>query len=367
MSTGLYWDERCFWHAGGNYAGTMPVGGFVQPLPDGLPDNPETKRRFLNLCHVSGLVGDLSLRGADAATDDDLGRVHTASYLADFKRVSDAGGGEIGLRTPFGPGGYEIAKHSAGLAKQAIHDVVTGDLSNAYALSRPPGHHCTADWANGFCLLNNIAIGVEATRATGHVARVAIVDWDIHHGNGTESIYYDRADTLTISIHQERNYPVDTGEAAQQGGQAAPRSNVNIPLPPGSGHVTFLDAFDRIVLPRLAAFAPDLIVVACGFDAAAGDPLSHTLASADTFRQLTRRTMDAAEKLCGGKLVLVHEGGYAENYVPFCGHAVMEELSGSAIHVPDPLAQTYAARQPGARFDAFARAWVDDLVEELVG
>ncbi|KNG93618.1 class II histone deacetylase [Pseudaestuariivita atlantica] len=366
MTTAFYWDERCFWHAGAHYAGTMPVGGFVQPLPDGLPDGPETKRRFLNLLHVSGLARELSLRGADPATDADLARVHAADYLARFRAVSDAGGGEIGLRTPFGPGGFEIAVQSAGLAKAAIMDVARGDVANAYALSRPPGHHCTADWANGFCLLNNIAIGVEAARGKGLANRVAILDWDVHHGNGTEAIFYDRADTLTISVHQERNYPVDTGEAADQGGPSAPRSNVNIPLPQGSGHATYLDAFDRIVAPRLRDFAPDLIVVACGFDAAAGDPLSHTLATADTFRQMTRRTMALADALCGGKLVLVHEGGYSEVYVPFCGHAVMEELSGSAIHVPDPLAATYAARQPGARFDAFARDWVDDLVATLV-
>ncbi len=366
MTTGFYWDERCFWHAGAHYAGTMPVGGFVQPLPDGLPDSPETKRRFLNLLQVSGLAADLAMRSAPQASQKDLLRVHPASYLDAFKAMSDAGGGELGLRTPFGPGGYEIAAHSAGLAKQAIADVARGAVQNAYALSRPPGHHCTADWANGFCLLNNIAIGVEAARADGLLDRVAILDWDVHHGNGTEAIYYDRADTLTVSIHQERNYPLDTGEAAHQGGQAAPRSNVNIPLPQGAGHAHFLDAFDRIVLPRLTEFAPDMIVVACGFDAAAGDPLSHTLATADTFRQLTRRTMAAADALCDGKLALVHEGGYSEVYVPFCGHAVMEELSGSGIHVPDPLAATYAARQPGPRFDAFASAWIDDLAAQLL-
>ncbi|MGR3502747.1 class II histone deacetylase [Pseudaestuariivita sp.] len=364
--TALYWDERCFWHAGAHYAGTLPVGGFVQPQPDGLPDSPETKRRFLNLCHVSGIVADLSLRGAGPATDTDLARVHTADYLSEFKRVSDAGGGEIGLRTPFGPGGYEIAKHSAGLAKAAILDVARGDIQNAYALSRPPGHHCTADWANGFCLLNNIAIGIEAARAEGLAQRIAVVDWDVHHGNGTEAIFWNDPDVLTVSLHQERNYPLDTGAPDATGGPNAPGTNVNIPLPQGSGHAAILDAFDRIVLPRLATFKPDLIIVACGFDAAAPDPLSATLATSETFRLMTHGIMGAADSLCGGKLVLVHEGGYSEVYVPFCGHATLEELSGSRVHVPDPILATYTARQPGARFDAFAKGWVDDLVAKLV-
>ena len=109
MSTGFFWDERCFWHGGGNYAGMLPVGGLVQPLPGGLPENPETKRRLKNLIDVTGLSAELDMRGAEAAAREDLLRVHPASYVDAFKAQSDAGGGEMGRRTPFGPGGYEIA------------------------------------------------------------------------------------------------------------------------------------------------------------------------------------------------------------------------------------------------------------------
>lgn len=309
MTTGFYWDERCFWHMGAHYAGTMPVGAFVQPLADGFPDSPETKRRLKNLLDASGLAKELNMTGAPSATEEDIARVHDRDYLAAFKSLSDARGGELGLRTPFGPGGYDIAAQSAGLASQAVDDVLTGRVRNAYALSRPPGHHCTRDWANGFCLLNNIAIAIETARTRQQAERVAVVDWDIHHGNGTEAIFYDRADTLTVSIHQDRNYPTNTGAAADQGGSSAARSNVNIPLPPGVGHAHFLQAMERIVWPRLRAFKPDLIVVACGFDPAAPDPLSHTLATSDTFRLLTRMINTAAQDLCDGKLVLVHEGG----------------------------------------------------------
>ncbi|MEM1232680.1 MAG: class II histone deacetylase, partial [Pseudomonadota bacterium] len=303
-----------------------------------------------------GMLDQLHVSGAEAATEEDLRRVHPASYLDAFKAASDAGGGELGLRTPFGQGGYELCALSAGLAKRAVADVLAGVVPQAYALSRPPGHHCLPDYPNGFCLMANIAIALEAARAATPDLRVAVLDWDVHHGNGTEAIYADREDTLTISLHQERNYPMDTGDA-----ETDARANINVPLPPGGGHATYLYAMERIVRPALARFKPDLIVVACGFDAAAIDPLSRMLATAETFRVLTRSIKEAAADLCDGRLVLVHEGGYSEVYVPFCGHAVIEELEGSGPTAPDPFATTFALRQPGERFEVFARGWIDDL------
>ncbi len=365
MTTAFYSDERCFWHGGGNYAFTLPVAGLVQPLAAGLPENPETKRRLRNLIEVTGLTRHLSMRGADAASKADLLRVHPESYLSAFKAASDAGGGELGLRTPFGAGGYEIAALSAGLATAALRAVLTGEVRNAYALSRPPGHHCTADWPNGFCLLNNIAVAIRAAQGQGLVRRVAVVDWDVHHGNGTEAIFWDDAQVLTISLHQDRNYPLDTGDLDARGGEDAPGSNLNLPLPPGCGHAAYLHAMDRVVLPALERFRPEAIIVACGFDAAAVDPLGRMLCTAETFRALTGRVMQAADRLCNGRLMLVHEGGYSEVYVPFCGHAVLEELSGSAITAPDPLAATLAKRQPDARHDAFVRDCIEEAAQRL--
>ncbi len=279
--------------------------------------------------------------------------------------MSDAGGGELGLRTPFGRGGFEIAALSAGLAKAALLSVLDGRNRNAYALSRPPGHHCLPDFPNGFCLLANIAIAIEAALAEGRAGRVAVVDWDVHHGNGTEAIFLSRPEVLTISLHQERNYPMDTGGAEVRGEGAAFGTNLNIPLPPGTGHRGYLAAMERIVLPALHRFRPDAIIVACGYDAAAVDPLSRMMATAETFGAMTRQVMQAADDLCEGRLVLVHEGGYSEVYVPFCGHAVLEDLSGSAITAPDPLAQTLRLRQPGPAFDAFVDGWIDELARGL--
>jgi acetoin utilization deacetylase AcuC-like enzyme len=365
MTTAFFWDERCFWHGGGNYAFTLPVGGLVQPLPGGLPENPETKRRLRNLIEVTGLTRHLDMRQATAAPDADLARVHPESYLSDFKALSDKGGGELGLRAPFGPGGYEIAALSAGLAQAALAAVLAGQAQNAYALSRPPGHHCLPDFPNGFCLLNNIGVAIRSAQAQGLARRVAVVDWDVHHGNGTEAVFWEDPEVLTISLHQERNYPLDTGGVEARGGGAGLGFNLNLPLPPGCGDIAYLTAIDRIVLPALDRFRPELIIVACGFDASAYDPLGRMLCTAATFRAMTRRLMQAADQLCGGRLVLVHEGGYSEAYVPFCGHAVLEEMSGAPVTAPDPMADTLAQRQPDARFNAFARDWIEDAAGRL--
>ena len=351
--TRFFWDERCFWHQGGNYATTVPYGGFVQPLAaGGLPESPETKRRLKNLLDVSGLMGELVTRSAQPASEEELRRVHGAEFLARFREISAGGGGEFGLRAPIGPDGYETASLSAGLSVAALRAVLQGEVDNAYALSRPPGHHCLPDWQNGFCLLANLGIAIRAALAEGLAGRVAVVDWDVHHGNGTEAIFIDDPDVLAISLHQERNYPLDTGDADVRGEGAALGTNINVPLPPGAGHRTYVEAMERIVLPALRRFGPDVIVIACGYDAAAIDPLSRMLATAETFRELTRMVMDAAGDLCDGRLMMAHEGGYSEVYVPFCGHAVLQEMSGSSIDAPDPFAETFAARQPGARIEA---------------
>lgn len=366
MATGFFWDEKCFWHGGGNYAFTLPLGGLVQPLAaGGLPESPETKRRLKNLMDVTGLTSELVAQSAEPATRQDLLRVHPESYLDEFKRLSDAGGGELGMRTPFAKGGFEHCTLSAGLAKAAVEQVWTGALDNAYALSRPPGHHCLPDFPNGFCLLANIAIAIEAARAQHGLGKVAVLDWDVHHGNGTEAIFYERDDVLTISIHQEGNYPLDTGGIEDRGDGAGTGLNMNIPLPAGAGDVAYADVMDKIVRPALERFQPDMIIVACGFDAAAVDPLARMLVTANGFAAMTRQIMDAADTLCDGKLVLVHEGGYSEVYVPFCGHATIATLAGSSIAATDPLEINLTARQPRGRFAEFLKAEVDHLASHF--
>lgn len=342
----------------------LPAGGLVQP-GGGLPENPETKRRMRNLIDVTGLMAELDVRSAEPVTRADLLRVHPAAFLDRFRETAEAGGGELGMRAPFGQDGYDIACLSAGLTKDALFSVLDGRHANAYALSRPPGHHCLPDWQNGFCLLANIAIAVEAVLAAGKADRVAVLDWDVHHGNGTEAIFYDRADVLTISVHQDRNYPMDTGAFTDRGEGVGLGFNLNVPLPPGTGHTGYLAAMERVILPEIARFKPDVIVVACGFDAAAFDPLGRMLASVATFREMTRMVMNLADDVCGGRLAMAHEGGYSEAYVPFCGHAVLAEMAGSSIEAPDAFAETLEKRQPDARFDRYVEGCLDEMVAAL--
>jgi len=191
-----------------------------------------------------------------------------------WRAKSAAGGGQAGADAPFGQGSYEIACLAAGLAMRAVEDVLTGQQQNGYVLGRPPGHHCLPDQGMGFCMLANIAIAIEAAKTKHGVEKVAVVDWDVHHGNGTQHIFYDRADVLTLSLHQENCFPADSGPFHERGEGVGEGYNVNIPLLPGSGHDAYLYALEKIVLPQLRTHQPDLIIVASGLDANGYDPLA---------------------------------------------------------------------------------------------
>ncbi|HCE71161.1 class II histone deacetylase [Ruegeria pomeroyi] len=354
--TGFYFDEHCLWHTTGEHALIMPVGGWIQPpAAAGHAESPESKRRFKSLMDVSGLTAQLSVQSAEPVTETDMARVHSEAYLDRFKTLSDAGGGNAGEFSPFGSGSYEIAALSAGLVKRAVFDVVDGTFDNAYALSRPPGHHAMRDGSMGFCLLANIAIAIEAARAERGLTRVAVLDWDVHHGNGTQDIFYEREDVLTISIHQENCFPPGSGSGSERGAGAGEGANLNVNLLPGAGHQSYIDAMDILVLPALHAFRPELIIVACGLDANNFDPLSRMTAHSGTFGYLTRAVMGAANDLCGGRLVCAHEGGYAEAVVPFCAHEVVRTLAGVESEVVDPFRAVAEANQPPADFVAFQR------------
>jgi len=364
--TGFFTDERTFWHTGGIHSLVLPVGGWIQPpSAAGFAESPDSKRRFLSLLQVSGLASKLNMLSAEPATREDLLRIHPAIYLDEFKRVSDTTGGDLGVSAPFGVGSYEIAALSAGLAKGAVDAVVSGALKSAFSLSRPPGHHCLPDTPMGFCLLANIPIAIEAARAKHGIERVVVVDWDVHHGNGTQAIYYEDPNTLTISLHQERCFPPGYSGAEERGAGEGFGANINIPLLPGGGHAAYMRAFERIVVPAVTAFKPELIIVASGLDASVVDPLARMQLHSDSYRAMTKAIVDAADSLCEGRLAIVHEGGYSETCVPFCGHALIEALSEETSDVVDPLMEMALLWQPSERFDALQFQLLDELAESL--
>ena len=332
--TGWLFDERYLWHDTGTAAGLLASGGWLQPLAH--VESAATKDRLRSLLAVSGLLDELVSIRPRAATADELLAVHTSEYVARVQALSDAGGGDAGDgTTPFGYRGVEIARLSAGGAIAAVEAVVTGAVRNVYALVRPPGHHALPDRGMGFCTFNNIAIAVRHAQGALRVGRIAVVDWDVHHGNGTQAIFYEDPSVLTISVHQDGCYPVDSGSVAERGAGPGLGANLNVALPPGSGHDAYLAAFERVVGPALTRFEPELVVVASGFDASAYDPMGRMLLHSDSYRALAELMM----ALTGGRMAVIHEGGYSEFYVPFCGLAVVETLAGRRTEVADPYVQ----------------------------
>ena len=333
--TAFICDESYFWHDSGTGALFLPAGGYVQV--EGSSESPESKRRFKNLMEKSGLYKRLQLIEPYPATVEQINYFHTMEHINHVKELSNGNGGESGILANVGRGSYEIALLSAGGAITAVEAVVKGVCKNAYVLTRPPGHHAEKDRGNGYCIFNNAVIAAMYARKELGIERIMVLDWDVHHGNGTEDAFYDDSNVLFISVHQEGLYPINRGEADQIGEGNGKGYNINIPLPGATGDAGYIYAFEQIIRPAANRFKPELIIVSAGQDASMFDPLARMMVSSDGFRQMTKIVREVAETNCGGKLVALHEGGYSTAYVPFCSHAIVEELSGENMDVEDPF------------------------------
>jgi len=292
--------------------------------------------RFHDLLAESGLKGHLVAIDPRTASKGDILRFHTPAY---FDRVKQVGREpcKAGVRTVRGHDFYSVALKAAGGVIAAVESVVTGQVDDAYALVWPSGHQAQPHEAQGRCIFGNAVIAARhATQAFG-LAKIAFVDWAIHHGSGTETAFWNDPGALVISIHQDRLSPTDRGFVHHWGEGAGDGYNINIPLPPGSGVGAYLAAFEQVVIPALYAYAPDLIIVPSGFDSGAFDPIGRNMMTSEGFRKLTRMVKCAARDLCGGRLVFCHEGGHSWTTVPFMGLAVMEELTGLRTDVDDPF------------------------------
>jgi acetoin utilization deacetylase AcuC-like enzyme len=237
------------------------------------------------------------------AAADDLERVHPRQYLAGISELAEHGGGAIDLDTVVSERSYDAAVVASGAATAAVDAVLAGDVGAAFCLGRPPGHHAEAARAMGFCLVNHAAVAAAHAGAAG-VERVAVLDWDAHHGNGTQAIFWDDPDVLYVSLHQYPFYP-GTGGRAERGGGAGEGATLNIPLAAGTSEQEFIDAFEREALPALRDFDPGLLIVSAGFDAHRDDPLCDLGLSSQAFGELAR-----AVREIGAGPVLILEGGY---------------------------------------------------------
>jgi len=251
----------------------------------------------------AGLVREL----APTADMESLCLAHPRAYIVGLREAAPREGIlRIDADTVMSPGTYEAALRGAGAAVQAVDEVMTGKVANAFCAMRPPGHHAERTRAMGFCFFNNAAIAARRAQSAHGAERVVVVDWDVHHGNGTQDIFWQDASVMYCSTHEMPLYP-GTGAASERGEHG---TIVNAPLAAGDGGDAFREAFDAAILPRIDAFSPDLIVISAGFDAHWRDPLaSLNLVEAD-FAWATKKLMDLADRHCQGRIVSVLEGGY---------------------------------------------------------
>lgn len=356
--TGYVWDERYAWHDTGTHAGIFPSGGFVQPYHNF--ESPESKARMAALVEVSGMIDNLTRIPARQVTEEDLLRVHTRGHVERIRTQSEASGGDAGDGfSPFGRGSYEIARLAAGGTLAAAEAVLDGSVDNAYALVRPPGHHAEPDQGRGYCLFANVPVAIEALRAAGRVQRVAIFDYDVHHGNGAQRIYWNDPNVLAISVHQDRLFPTDSGLVTEQGEGAGLGRNINVPLPAGSGNGAYWSVVDEVAGPAIRAFGPDLIMVSSGFDPSAFDPLGRMSVTSGGFKGIAERLLALADEVCEGRIVFSHEGGYSPVHVPFCGLAVLEALTGVETGVEDPVNVSVGESPTRALTD-----WQHEVIEQ---
>lgn len=288
------------------------------------PEQPERWRR------TDALLAGLPVRieRPEMIADAALARVHPPAHAAKIKAFCEAGGGRLDEDTVACPASYDVARLSAGAAILAVDCVAEGD--RAVALCRPPGHHALPDETMGFCFFNNAALAARHAQEAHGLKRVAIIDWDLHHGNGTEAIFYDDPSVLVMSTHQDPNWP-GTGAVADVGRGAGAGYNVNVPLPMGTGDEGYFRTFQEIFAPIVRAFQPDLIIISAGYDAHWRDPLGRMGLTVAGFAALTREVAGWSDALSRGRLVVLMEGGYDLDALAASMHATVETLLGRPV------------------------------------
>jgi acetoin utilization deacetylase AcuC-like enzyme len=273
------------------------------------PESPERIAAVGRALRSAGMFDDRTVLTPEPATTDAVLAVHAPHVVDLVQRAARQGGAWLDPDTYVSADSYDVALLAAGGACQAVDAVMTGAEQRAFAFVRPPGHHAEPDRAMGFCLFNNIAVAAEHALNAHGLERVAIVDWDVHHGNGTQAAFWRRPDVLFISLHQYPFYP-GSGSVAERGAGPGEGYTINIPLPAGSDDAVYHAQMTEIVIPALQAFRPDLLLISAGFDAHTDDPLAMMRVTTDAFADWARLLKGAADDLCDGKLVLLLEGGY---------------------------------------------------------
>jgi acetoin utilization deacetylase AcuC-like enzyme len=323
----------------------MPTGLLDDPrfldhrAPYGHPEHPGRLTAIRERLQKDGLAGRCTDAPARAASDEELLRIHTPGLVRAVDATAASDFRAFDPDTYTSRGSAEAARLAAGGLVDLTRSVVSSGLDNGFALLRPPGHHAEADHAMGFCLYNNVAVAARAVQAAELCERILIVDWDVHHGNGTQHSFWDDPSVLYFSTHQFPFYP-GTGAAAETGGGAGAGFTVNVAWPAGMGDADYLEAFDRLLLPIAEGFAPELVLVSAGFDAADGDLLGGMRVSPAGYAAMTERLA----ALAGGRLVLALEGGYNLDAIARSAAACVRVLLGeraprSDFGAPSPIGE----------------------------
>ncbi len=276
------------------------------------PEQPGRVEAVMERLGAGGRLAGLEQLAPRAATDAELELIHPASHIDYVRSMDEASGGRIDADTRVVPGTFAAATHAAGGTLAALDAMLSGEVGAAFAIVRPPGHHATVDRAMGFCYFNNVAIAAASARQTHGVQRIAVADFDVHHGNGTQDVFWTDPDLLYCSLHQYPFYP-GSGHWRETGGPGAEGATVNVPLQEGCGDAEYLRVFDALLLPIIERFRPELLLVSAGYDAHAGDPLAGMAVSTEGYRAIMRRLRATADTVCGGRLVATLEGGYDLN------------------------------------------------------
>ncbi|MEA1958508.1 MAG: histone deacetylase [Chloroflexota bacterium] len=288
-----------------------------------------------------------------AATIEEISRVHSPSYIAYAESFARAGGGYLDGDTVASPGSYDAAVYAAGGVISAVDAVMGGEVNYALALVRPPGHHAIRNAAMGFCIFNNIAIAARDAMSSYKIDRVLIVDFDVHHGNGTQDEFYSDNTVLYFSTHQYPFYP-GSGSTGETGSGDGIGYTVNIPLPAGCGDAEYIRAFEEVLVPVARRFKPQLILVSAGYDAHRADNISMMQVTTTGYANMVSILKRLADELCDGRLVFALEGGYNLDALADSIDATLNVLLDSNAPA-DPLGKTSISRSSPDVEDLFAR------------
>jgi acetoin utilization deacetylase AcuC-like enzyme len=292
------------------------------------PERPERIEAMIEMAEALHRP-DLLFLSPREATQDEIAMCHRRDYIASVERTSSFDRFDFDPDTHASRDSYRTALLSAGGVLTAVEAVIDGAADNAFAIVRPPGHHALPNRAMGFCLFNNVSIAAEWLRKVRGLKRVLIVDWDVHHGNGTQDIFYESDQVLYASTHQFPHYP-GTGSTHEMGFGSGLGFTVNAPMPAEFGDAEYLRVFDRLLMPIARQFKPEFILVSAGFDCHFRDPLAQMRVTEAGFGAMARRVKLLAAELCGGRMVAALEGGYDLSALAESGRAVIDELGRDA-------------------------------------